>query len=265
MTRPTLIFGDVHGEVSKLQSLLQQARSQFGDLDLYSVGDLLDRGPDPKGVVDLCIREGVQGVLGNHELWLHKYLTTGDFGAESLHPIMGGSATLSSYGGQAGLNVRSIPAVRRGLAVLVPDHHKAYILSLPLYRKIEVAGVPYWLTHAGVSKAMGERFQQHIQEVAEGAGAAIGDPDALLLEIIVKVMPDSILWEHFNPKQPNRFSFSHGVQVFGHTPLPSVLSTPTFIALDTGCGRKRGTPGRSNHLSGVVLLPGGGRQIVRSA
>jgi len=266
MTRPTLIFGDVHGELSKLQSLLQQARSQFGDLDIYSVGDLIDRGPDPKGVVDLCIREGIQGILGNHELWLHKYLTTGEFGAEALHPIMGGKATLSSYGGHAGLNVRSIPAIRRDLRGLVPDSHKAYILSLPIYRRLDVAGVTYWLTHAGVSRAMGGRFQQHIQEVAEREGEIIEDLDALLLEVIVKVMPDSILWEHFDQGHPDCFQFSRGnVQVFGHTPVSAVLNTPTYIALDTGCGRKRGRPGRPNHLSGVVLLPGGGRQIVRSA
>jgi hypothetical protein len=94
----------------------------------------------------------------------------------------------------------------------------------------------------------------------------ITDHDTLLMEVLIKVMPDSILWEHFDPVQPNRYRFRNGgIQVFGHKGVQRVMDGGHFIALDTGCGRKRGTPSRPNHLSGVVLLPGGGRKIVRSA
>ena len=59
---PVAIFGDVHGDVDKLRTLIGQVRTRFGPgPDLYGLGDFVDRGPDSRGVIDLCIAEGVQG------------------------------------------------------------------------------------------------------------------------------------------------------------------------------------------------------------
>ena len=77
-------FGDVHGDHAALVELLQTAGVVdaegawiAGDAHLVSVGDLLDRGPDSRAVMDLLMRlQGeaaaaggrVHVVLGNHEL-----------------------------------------------------------------------------------------------------------------------------------------------------------------------------------------------------
>jgi len=69
MSRPAVVFGDVHGDSVKLEKLVAEVRKRFGtEVDIYSLGDLIDRGPDSKGVLDICVREGIQGILGNHEL-----------------------------------------------------------------------------------------------------------------------------------------------------------------------------------------------------
>lgn len=65
--RNTLIIGDIHGCHAELLDLLDAAA--IGDDDLVvSVGDLVDRGPEPGAVVDFFRgRAGSVVVCGNHE------------------------------------------------------------------------------------------------------------------------------------------------------------------------------------------------------
>lgn len=98
-------IGDVHGEIGKLDQLLDHIRS---DADfagpahqIVFLGDLVDRGPDSRAVVDrvmqLCAREEAVAVKGNHEeLMLNAYFNRESVGiywwAEN-----GGDETISSY------------------------------------------------------------------------------------------------------------------------------------------------------------------------
>lgn len=63
----TLIIGDIHGCYAELLDLLD--RAGIGDDDLVvSVGDLVDRGPDPGPVVELFrTRRHAVALCGNHE------------------------------------------------------------------------------------------------------------------------------------------------------------------------------------------------------
>ena len=132
------IFGDVHGDAKALRTLISRARDISGEnLELYSVGDLIDRGPDSKEVVEVCVEQGVQGLMGNHEIWMHKYLSTGEFEGFALHPIMGGKKTLSSYGVSPD---SSVSEVENTLQWKIPNSHKEFFLGLALTRTIEVAG-----------------------------------------------------------------------------------------------------------------------------
>ena len=64
----TLIIGDIHGCYAELLELLDRAAIGADDL-VVSVGDLVDRGPDPGPVLDLFrTRPNTLAILGNHEL-----------------------------------------------------------------------------------------------------------------------------------------------------------------------------------------------------
>ena len=73
-----IIIGDVHGCLDELNELCLQLSLEKGD-SVYSIGDLIDRGPDSAGVVNFCAELGkicnFRLVLGNHEekflRWLH--------------------------------------------------------------------------------------------------------------------------------------------------------------------------------------------------
>lgn len=98
-------IGDVHGELDKLDRLLDAIREDARRLGashrIVFLGDLIDRGPDSRGVVERAKRlsEGGEAVSlkGNHEeLMLHAYAKTESIGvyywAEN-----GGDETIMSY------------------------------------------------------------------------------------------------------------------------------------------------------------------------
>lgn len=62
----TIIVGDVHGCRLELEGLLDRIGFASGDR-LVFVGDLVARGPDPLGVLDVVRRTGALVVRGNHE------------------------------------------------------------------------------------------------------------------------------------------------------------------------------------------------------
>lgn len=62
----TIIVGDVHGCRTELEDLLDRVAFASGDR-LVFVGDLVARGPDSLGVLDVARRTGAIVVRGNHE------------------------------------------------------------------------------------------------------------------------------------------------------------------------------------------------------
>lgn len=96
----TFVIGDIHGCAATLRSLVEERLQPSPPDRIYLLGDLIDRGPDSKGVLDFIFelrKKGlcVESIRGNHEEML---LQSGDdlrcFGLWALN---GGLATLSSF------------------------------------------------------------------------------------------------------------------------------------------------------------------------
>lgn len=81
----TIIVGDVHGCLPELDSLLDKVRFCNNDR-LYFVGDLVGRGPDTLGVLQLARRVGAVAVKGNHE---HKLLGYHDYDGNGPPVLLG--------------------------------------------------------------------------------------------------------------------------------------------------------------------------------
>lgn len=247
------IFGDVHGDRDRLARLLDQAyEASPGAVEVYSVGDLVDRGRDSKGVIDLCIEHEVKPVLGNHELWLRRLLVDGEFDPFAASGIMGGVATLESYG----LNQYADPLV---MQEAIPDTHREYLATAPLHRNLEVGGRTYRLTHGGVDNRLGVSLWDALRENTRYNHIEDGELCSEIVNYISRAVPEHILWG--GAKRGNVFKFPDGsVQVFGHTPWrggAEINDAGGYIALDTGCGTC--PPWR---LSGVLLTDDGNRQIL---
>ncbi|CAK7241212.1 MAG: hypothetical protein STHCBS139747_002672 [Sporothrix thermara] len=65
--RRFVFVGDVHGQRKPLDELLDKIDFEVGLDHLILVGDLVNKGPDSAGVVQLAMEVGASAVRGNHE------------------------------------------------------------------------------------------------------------------------------------------------------------------------------------------------------
>lgn len=134
--RKYFAIGDIHGCLESLEALLEEVLPHVDpekDL-LVFIGDYVDRGPDPRGVIerilDLKARYKVVALMGNHEDMLLNWVLEGrDL---DLYLYNGGGATLRSY--------------QKEGRVQIPEQHLAFLRSLPLYYQTE----KYLFVHAGL-------------------------------------------------------------------------------------------------------------------
>jgi len=236
------IFGDCHGKANLLRKLVSKIREKYPSAEIFSVGDLIDRGPSSKEVIQICIDEGIEGIIGNHDQWLQHLARDMVFDPFCIKPIMGGQATLLSYGVDMlsdGENYfpKGRPPAELAIELYnsMPKEHIEWISSLPPYRKIEVAGEVYWLIHAGLNEPTAASWNMKSMKNPEDKFS-----DEEMMERISKGALDSILWARpmlgYKGRSDSLYRFDNATQVFGHSPVKKPITKEHFIALDTGCG-----------------------------
>jgi hypothetical protein len=70
----TLIVGDVHGCKDELEALVERFGFVPGRDRLLQTGDMISRGPDSLGALELARDLGMRSVMGNHEARLLRIL-----------------------------------------------------------------------------------------------------------------------------------------------------------------------------------------------
>jgi serine/threonine protein phosphatase 1 len=70
-----IVIGDVHGCIRELELLIDTLKPEKGDRIIF-LGDLINRGPDSKSVLNLARSLNGHSILGNHEYRLLKYYHT---------------------------------------------------------------------------------------------------------------------------------------------------------------------------------------------
>ncbi|MEY4983500.1 MAG: hypothetical protein RIR62_1766, partial [Pseudomonadota bacterium] len=161
MTR-TYAIGDIHGHLTLLQgahALIAADRAMTGDHDapVIHLGDLVDRGPDSRGVIahlmaGIAAGEAWHVLKGNHDRMFTRFLrdpSEREPGLRAdlswLHPRLGGAATLASYGIRNAAD-RPVAPVHAEAVAAVPQAHRDFIDSRPAWlRRGEVVFV-----HAGI-------------------------------------------------------------------------------------------------------------------
>lgn len=100
MKERLIAIGDIHGEFSKLENLLNKLEIKQNDT-LVFLGDYIDRGLQSKKVVDKLLELSkfchCEFLMGNHEYYLLKTFD-GDKNAEYFFLTYGGVQTIESYG-----------------------------------------------------------------------------------------------------------------------------------------------------------------------
>lgn len=133
----TYVFSDVHGHRAALERALDRV-SPSNDDTFYCLGDMIDRGPDPVGVMR-TVRSlpHVQVVMGNHEDLMIQAIDHPDDGVAVVNwGINGGGITYDA------------------LRSLAPDEFDELLLwtrGLPRWAFTRVGGQLYLMAHAGVN------------------------------------------------------------------------------------------------------------------
>ena len=63
----TLVIGDVHGCSRELDDLIEKLEYNPKSDELIFIGDLINKGPDSKGVFERYQSWNAKAILGNHE------------------------------------------------------------------------------------------------------------------------------------------------------------------------------------------------------
>jgi serine/threonine protein phosphatase 1 len=196
-----LIVGDIHGCFDKLQMQLDVIGfdPDAGDR-LFSVGDLVDRGPQSDAVLDWLDQPWFHPVLGNHELMALLY-TAGDLDEDEY----------TANGGEWFL--RSSPVRRHEIALRLG--------SLPVAIELATARGTVGIVHADCPT----------EEWPDFTDALESDPDEDFLEGLV----ETALWSrerYFAPCEDD----VDGVRavVVGHTTLEDWTRLGNVIYIDTG-------------------------------
>lgn len=150
-------IGDIHGQLDLLREAHDRVFADGGaDARIVHIGDLIDRGPDSRGVVDYLMNGQARGrdwivLRGNHDRFLPNFLADPDWADPGLavptvwidHAGLGATATLASYGVDAGQSRAQVHAAARAA---VPVEHAEYLGGLPLWHLQD----GHLFVHAGV-------------------------------------------------------------------------------------------------------------------
>lgn len=202
--------GDIHGRLDLFDQLVAQIEADNAvrgkaNVGIILLGDLVDRGPDSRAMVECAMgwSEGfarLEVLLGNHEASMLA-ACRGDTRLTSSWLTYGGRETLLSYGVPPGLlaigSDEELAAAAQGH---IPQDHRDWLDARPL----SIINGDYWFVHAGIMP-----------------GVALDDQDARDLLWIRDEFLDSDV-DH------------GGVVIHGHSISEEVEERPNRIGIDTG-------------------------------
>ena len=203
--RRRIAIGDVHGCSKTLQTLIEGGINPDKKDELYFVGDLIDRGPSTREVLDYLIKLKSKGfnifaVRGNHEdIFLKAYEDESFVKAWFSN---GAEETLKSFDPP-----EIIPKNQECLRI-IPDKYLRFIMEMPLYYDL----IDSIIVHAGLNF----------------------DSDDILMD------ENAMLWS----RQMNYHAgkINNKIIIHGHTPIPIsiikiMVSDPEckILNIDAGC------------------------------
>lgn len=209
------VIGDIHGCYHTLKELYSNIKLKYPTIDVYCVGDLVDRGNYSSETINFCITNNIKVCLGNHDLMFLSYFR------EPFSPMArswvynGHMSTLNSY--------------KNNPTLLEP--HLEYVEKLKLFYNTSDA----FICHAGISK----HYKKYLKEYKFD-----GTHDVFWEKVFSTDLDQdhSIVWVRENLANINK------LQVIGHTRKFDILHDKftNVVYIDTGCAY-------GNKLTSVII------------
>lgn len=173
----TYVVSDIHGYAHALDRALELASPGAGDA-VYVLGDMVDRGPDPLGVVRIVHSlPSCRVLMGNHERIMLDALASGDAVEMLGWERNGGSTTLA------------------GLSALTDEEYEellGWVERLPLFDTVTVGGRAHILVHAGIDAPA---LRSALADLGHDGASGYGDvPERDLRSALALQGPETLLW-----------------------------------------------------------------------
>lgn len=196
-----LVVGDIHGCLGRLRRVLQVCEFDPDRDRLFSVGDLVDRGPESVGVLALLSEPWFHATMGNHE-WLLALYAGGELEAED-------------YASHGGRWAESLPKSQL-------DRLALQVLKLPFAIIVGAGTARFNVLHAeffGSNQLLddGQFNEALIGQILWGRDIMRG-----------RVAPNALA------------SLELSKTYVGHTIRPQVQAVGPFVFIDTGSYRSEG-------------------------
>ncbi len=207
------VIGDVHGCYQTLKELVEKIKNKYPAVNIYCVGDLVDRGNNSFEVIEFVVAEKIQCVIGNHDFMFYSNMRDPYSLMAKSWNYNGAETTLASYKDK--LNQM--------------DKHLDLIMNNPLFFNLDDC----FISHAGISKSLKDKLPENF----------LSD-DAALKEILSNDLfnQNSIIWARGELLNIGR------LQVIGHTHRKEVFfdKVSNAIYIDT-------TAFGNNKLSAAIV------------
>lgn len=207
------IIGDIHGCFHTLKDLVVKIRAKYPNMEIYSVGDLVDRGNFSYEVIEFVKSEGIKFTPGNHDYMMYYFIKYPTHEIGRPWTYNGYEPTLLSYNNHFDkLN-----------------EHLDFIFSSPLYYNLDDC----FISHAGISRSMKyilpDDYQNDLSKMDEAIQSNIN-------------AESGILWTRDALLNIGK------LQVVGHTIKKEVISSEKYntVYIDTGAFL-------GNKLSAVIV------------
>jgi len=190
----TIIIGDIHGCLEETRILLDKCGYTTGERVIF-VGDLVSRGPDPIGTLELIREIHAQSVVGNQDRALLDYRN-------------------------ALINGQQKPAISQSnlkVAIQLEERDWQFLSSLPLF--IQIPEFNCLVVHAGMVPGIPLQKQKpelllNIRTIRPDGSGSIKDTDGV---------PWGRIWQ--GPQEV----------IFGHHAKRGIQRYPYATGLDSGC------------------------------
>mgnify|MGYP000023537312 CR=1 FL=1 len=209
------VIGDIHGCFNTLKELYSQVKAKYPDIEVYSVGDLVDRGNFSCEVIHFCISNNIHVCLGNHDYMFLQYFREPFSSMARAWVYNGHIATLNSY--------------KNNPKCLEP--HLEYVENLKLFYNTKDA----FICHAGISKVYKKYFKEYKLD---------GSQDVFIEKVLSQELEsdNSVIWVRENLINIGK------MQIIGHTRRFEIMhdKNANVYYIDTGCAY-------GNKLTAVVV------------
>jgi len=206
-----IVIGDLHGNFDTLMALLDIIPQSEKDKGIVLCGDLIDRGPKSMEIVQWCIDNKIQSVMGNHETMMLEWNKNGRSYKNQFWLGQGGLETLDSYKERV-----DHPYLKGEVQWDLFEEHCKYLSTLPLYlafpKIINEQGRKLVVSHSNIQHAWEHIDNKELMESSR--------------------IREQVLWSR--PSQIKDIPSIYNI--IGHTPQKNgARIRKPYACIDTGC------------------------------